>query len=178
MQWKHDRPKQYLPKLCKMLGRPDVFCKQPYGVAIWRGRGNALFKEHILRDEDVRHCKPKPHHDFFYSAVTFYVPPSKRLQIMKLSGSVQYDGLKKMLIARCGSIEANIATLYLVMAIASNHMSIDRIKKQHLYAQHIQGKAMSYDAMKKEMNRMKRRNQRTHRQSLQLNRDPFAFKTC
>ena len=90
-----------------------------------------LFDEHILRDEDVKHCVPRNHHDYFYSSVKFFVPKKNKVfDVLKISGSLNYDGLKKLLTARCGGIGANYATLYLAMMVANGKLSISQVKKK------------------------------------------------
>ena len=53
--------------------------------------------------------------------------------MLSLSGSVSYDPLKKLIRARCGSQEANIATLYLTTEIASGNQKIEDIQKNKIY---------------------------------------------
>ena len=72
-RWKHPRPKRYFAKARAQFGQPTVLANVPHGLAAWRSHGNALFNEHVLKDEDVKHCVPATHHFFFYSSVKFYV---------------------------------------------------------------------------------------------------------
>lgn len=176
--WINKRPKKYLPIAKKLFGQPTFIANVKNGMAYWKLHGNSLYAEHILRDEDVKHCVPKPHHDFFYTSLKIYIPPSKLLEVLKLSGSINYDGLKHLLTARCGGIEANIATLYLGTKIAMGEYDIDYVKKAGLYASHIQGKAMSYDAMEEELRRMKKLNHNRYKEQLDLSRYPLAFRKC
>ena len=45
------------------------------------------------------------------------MPPDKLKEVLNVSGSVSYDGLKKLLSARCGSLEANMSTLKTVFDV-------------------------------------------------------------
>ena len=66
-----------------MFGKPTAESRARGGFALWKTRG--LFAEHMLRDEDVKHCVPRPHHDFFYSSVKFYIPDDKLCDVLKVS---------------------------------------------------------------------------------------------
>ena len=71
--------------MCENVCCPDAISVKRNGFALWLTRG--LFSEHLLRDEDVKHCVPRPHHDYFYSSVKFYVPADKVCDVLKISGS-------------------------------------------------------------------------------------------
>jgi hypothetical protein len=159
-----------------MFGKPTAESRARGGFALWKTRG--LFAEHMLRDEDVKHCVPRPHHDFFYSSVKFYIPDDKLCDVLKVSGSLNYDGLKKLLTARCGAIGANYATLYLGMAVASGKLTIAEVKKDELYPRMISGEVMSYDKMEKEMNAMKRANHKKYAKELKAEYATYAYKKC
>ena len=58
--------------------------------------------------------------------------------VLSLSGSVNYDPLKRELTARCGSLEANIATLGLSTDIALGKRSIEDVQKHAQYKQQIE----------------------------------------
>lgn len=179
-KWVHHRPKNKYAKFVKLLGKPAWCVNQPHGMALWRPRGGltSLFDEHLLRDEDVPHCVPAKHHDYFYSSVRIYVPPSKRRDVLRISGSIAYDGLKKLLTARCASIEANIATLYLGMCVATGKMDIANVKREGLYGAYIRGEKEPHDELKRKMMEMKRENHAKHKEELRVPRDPLAFKSC
>ncbi|KKM74063.1 hypothetical protein LCGC14_1404210, partial [marine sediment metagenome] len=125
-----------------------------------------------------RHCVPKPHHDFFYTSLKLYVPPSKLKDVLRISGSINYDGLKHFLTARCGGIGANIATLYLASKVAMGEYTIEEVKRAGLYVSHIRGEAMDHDEMEKELRRMKKTNHHRYAKQLKLPRYPLAFKHC
>jgi hypothetical protein len=126
----------------------------------------------------VKHCVPRHHHDYFYSSVEFFVPKDKVCDVLKISGSLNYDGLKKLLTARCGGIGANYATLYLAMLVASGKMSIQKVKKDDMYPLMIGGKIMPYTQMKKKMMALKKTNHKKYHKELKLDFAPYAFKNC
>lgn len=179
-RWIHHRPIETYPSLRSQLGTPKWIANHPHGMVYWKPRGglSTIFDEHILRDEDVPHCVPAKHHDYFYSSIQYYIPKSRRLDVLQISGSIAYDGLKKMLTARCASLQANIATLYLGMCVASGRMSIVEVKRGELYRKHIRGEAKSHEEMRREMLDLKRENHHIYNETLRLPRDPLAAKKC
>ncbi len=174
--WHHEGPKSYYPKCVEMFGEPTAKSNKKHGFALWKTRG--LFNEHILRDEDVMHCVPRPHHDYFYSSIQFFIPKDKVMDVMKITGSINYDGLKKMITARCGGIGANYATLYLGMMVAAGKLTIGEVKKGDLYPKLIRGEEMSYDEMKKKMYKMKLANRKKYAKELKQDFAPYAFTQC
>lgn len=121
--------------IVKQYGKPDVIANQPGGICIWYidQRNGDSHHSIELRDSYIPHCVPAPHHDFLTSFVKVYVPSNKLKNILTISGSVSYDGLTKMLGARCASFEANLATLSTVMkeleSTTSNYS--DNIKNRY-----------------------------------------------
>lgn len=177
-QWTHEKPRQYFPVAKKLLGKPTFIANVRSGMVYWKKKGNSLFAEHRLVDQAVYHCVPGPHYDFFYSSVKFFVPPKKRLDVLRISGSLTYDGLTKLLTARCASLAANIATLYLAMSVGSSEMKITEVKKKGLYSRYIQGTALSHTKMRQEMNCMKQNNRKDWKKELAAPFDPLAFSRC
>lgn len=175
-KWKHKLPREVYPLAVKSFGKPVFAANVPNGMAYWKKSG--LFSEHLLRDEKVDHCVPAKHYDFFYSSVKFYVPPDMIKRVLSISGSINYDGLKKLLTARCASIGANIATLYLAMALVSGKMSIQEIKKKGLYSKYIRGETLSHSQMRKEMNVMKKKNNKKYKKELAAPFYKLAFPHC
>ena len=88
-KWKNPRPKNFYPKIVKLLGSPVFKSNVAGGMVYWKTRG--LFNEHLLRDEEIAHCVPARHHDYFYSSIRCYVPPNKRKDVLSISGSINYD---------------------------------------------------------------------------------------
>jgi hypothetical protein len=174
--WYHKRPKEYYSKCVRMFGKPDAHSNNRHGFSYWKKRG--LFDEHLLRDEDVKHCVPRPHHDYFYSSIVFFIPKERVLDVLKISGSIAYDGLKKLLTARCGGIGANYATLYLGMKVASGGLSINDVKNDDLYPRMIRGEVMPRSQMIKEMNAMKRANHKKYKKELKAEFADYAYERC
>ena len=175
-KWKHKKAKEVYPYLIKLLGKPVFASNVPNGMVYWKKRG--LFTEHLLRDEEIKHCVPVNHYDFFYSSITFYVPPDILKRVLSISGSINYDGLKNLITARCGGIQANIATLYLAMSLVSGKITIQEIKKKGLYGKYIRGEMKSHTELQKEMIQMKKKNHTKYKKQLT---DPFyelAFPHC
>ena len=147
--WHHSRPKNYFPRCIELFGQPTFVANVRHGYALWKTKG--LFTQHLLIDEDVKHCVPRPHHDYFYSSVKFYIPPKKVCDVLKISGSINYDGLKKELTARCGGIGANYATIYLGMLVASGKLSLSQVKSKDMYPRMIRGEIIPHKEMAKKM---------------------------
>lgn len=139
MAWEHDDARQQLKLLTQKYGTPSHFSPKKGGLAIWdRSKLSGTCFERIeLLDESVPHCAPSPHRDFLYTFINYEVPDDKVLDVISLSGSVAYDPLKKLLRARCGSEEANIATLYLATKIASKQTTLQEVQIQNMYKQAI-----------------------------------------
>ena len=175
-KWYHKRPKSYYPKCVEMFGEPTSISNSKHGFAFWKTRG--LFDEHLLRDEDVKHCVPRIHHDYFYSSIKFFIPEDKVFDVLKISGSINYDGLKNLITARCGGIGANYATLYLGMMVAMGNMTIKEVQSGDLYPKHISGEMKTYNEMKKEMMAMKKANNKQFKKELKQDFAPYAFTRC
>ena len=153
VNWKHEEPTSYYNYLVELYGNSDVLGHTQGGIAIWnnslQGRLDALtglpniYEKIEIRDERVSHKCPAEHIDFVYSYLKIPITPKQLNDIVKLSGSVNYDMLKHELFARCGSLEANIATLYMCSHIILSHMdskkymTIDYIHKHGEYGKHI-----------------------------------------
>jgi len=175
-EWHHDGPKKYYETCVKMFGKPTAISNRRHGFAFWKTRG--LFDEHLLRDEYVSHCVPRHHFDYFYSSVKIFIPKERLMDVLRISGSIAYDGLKKLLTARCASIGANIATLYLGMMVATGEMTIEEVKKDDLYASHIRGEAESHDFMEEKMRKLKKENNRKYKKEIKQKFASYAFTRC
>jgi hypothetical protein len=145
--WKHADAAAMLCKLTDDLGTPDVYDGVQSGIAIWRGRkvqNPHCAHEITLKDESVLHRCPAKHNDFLYTTLKAEIPADKVDEVTKLSGSISYDPLNTSLTARCGSLEANVATLNLATQIAVGKMDIDAIQKEGTYGKTI--KSISCDS--------------------------------
>jgi hypothetical protein len=176
--WINNRPKKFYHTATKLFGKPTFTANVPNGMAYWKKSGNSLFNEHYIKDQEIPHCVPANHHDFFYSSIKCYVPPNLRLDVLSISGSINYDGLTKLLTARCASLEANTATLYLGMSVANKYMSIKKVKKSGLYAKYIRGEMEPHDELRKQMFVMKKENNKKYKKEILGKFDPLAFKKC
>ena len=138
-QYKKEIEKEYL-RLVDRFGLPSYIVDQRGGLAIWLKDKlkDTPFVEMLLRDEYIPHHCPATHHDFLYSYVKVEIRPPLMLALKQLSGSVFYDGLKKLLGARCQSIEANIATLKIATDIINGNLTIEEIHQNELYGKAIQ----------------------------------------
>jgi hypothetical protein len=175
-KWTHVRPKEYYKNCVELFGKPDAISNVKGGFAFWKTRG--LFNEHILRDEDVKHCVPAPHHDYFYSSVKFYIPADKVWDVLQISGSIAYDGLKKYLTARCGGIGANYSTIYLGMLVANGELSIKEVKKTDMYQKMIRGEIIPHKEMHSIMYQLKRENNKKYEKEIKYEFATYAFKNC
>jgi hypothetical protein len=177
-KWLHEKPRIFFAKALELFGEPTFVANVPNGMAYWNIKGNSLFSEHFLKDEMIEHCVPAKHHDFLYSSIKCYIPEDLRKAVLSISGSIHYDGLKKLITARCASIEANIATLYLGMSVANGNMKIAHVKKAGLYGKYIRGEMEPHTELKKEMMIMKRENSKKYKNELNSPFDPLAFPKC
>ena len=174
--WIHDGPKKYYEKCVEMFGKPTAISNKKHGFAFWKTKG--LFSEHLLRDEYVSHCVPRHHFDYFYSSVKFFIPKERVMDVLRISGSIAYDGLKKLLTARCASIGANYATLYLGMMVGAGKMTIKEVKNGDLYAKHIRGEAKTHEEMRVEMLKLKRTNNKKYKKEIKQEFATYAFTRC
>ena len=176
--WKNNRPKKFYKTAVEMFGKPNFVANVPNGMAYWKKSGNTLFDEHYIKDQEVSHCVPAKHYDFFYSSVRCYVPPERRLDVLSISGSINYDGLTKLMTARCAGLGANIATLYLGMCVANGVMTITEVKKSGLYGKYIRGEMEPHSELRKQMMAMKKQNFKKYKKEILGEFDPLAFKKC
>jgi len=143
-RWIHNDAAAKFGDLHRMFGKPTSRANAPHGAAVWKDiTGTELFgsptcfKDVMLVDESVQHNCPMPHKDFLYMSVLLDLTPEERDQATRVSGSIWYDGLKKELTVRCGSVAANVATLFTVMQVLSGQITLEEVRDQGLYAQAI-----------------------------------------
>lgn len=129
-KWNHDLVKS-LNKLIKEVGRqPDYIVNQPNGLVCYNNPTSWIV-EHVLRDENVKHCVPKNHIDYLYTTVKIYVPPNKVPDVQSISGSVLLDLLKNTVSARCASTGANYATLRTVIDVIMGNYTRKEISQMY-----------------------------------------------
>ena len=158
--FKHKLPKQRYTDLVEELGEPYFVVNKPGGLALWTNLG--FYQEIILRDESIKHTKPKPHCDFLYSTVKVYISEDVIDSIEDISESITYDRLKKELTARCHFMGANVATLQLAMEITINPGLVDNLKNEYESRIFASMKKENYNRMKKSLEMMVRNNQTTY----------------
>ena len=152
LEWEYKQPMEVYENIVERFGLPDVLGPQRGGIAIWHhvtGQYDPLYKSitvfdsHELRDELVPHACPGQHNDYLYSYIKIPITPKQLEDVNKLSGSVNYDMLKKELFARCANTCANVMTLFLATEIIcshinpNNHFNIEQIHNEGLYGKHI-----------------------------------------
>lgn len=139
LAWHNKDAANYVNKMMEKYGMPSSVDPTPGGIVIWKKNLllNTPFDRIEIRDESIPHVYPFPHNDFVYAFVNYDVAPSKFLEVTSVSGSITYDPLKKQLRARCGSMEANIATLALAIQIGEGHLSLNYVQSNELYPQYI-----------------------------------------
>lgn len=174
--WYNKRPRNFYPTCVKLFGKPTFTANVRHGYALWKTKG--LFTQHLLIDEEIKHCVPRHHHDYFYSSIKFFVPKNKLCDVLKITGSINYDGLKKELTARCASLGANYATLYLGMLVASGKMSISQVKSKEMYPRMIRGEVIPHKDMAKKMMALKRDNNKKYAKELDYQYATYAFDKC
>lgn len=111
MSWfKHEAPREYARRLRRAFGPPTGKGAE---FVIWENiRGYDWI---MVRDEYITHSFPKRHHDFVYSAMKMPKIDAKlACRVIKVSGSIIVDLLKKQVQARCGGLKANDVTLNFV----------------------------------------------------------------
>ena len=156
-------------KIVQKYGKPDVIANQPRGICIWyiEQKNGDVHHSIILKDEYVSHCVPAKHNDFLYSYINIYVPPEKLKQVLSVSGSVGYDGLQKLIYARCASFEANMATLASVFLVLNN--------KDPNYVYNIKNRYDSFENNTKLVKSELKKNQRKYREQLSMPYYDLAF---
>lgn len=155
-------------ELVKEYGVPDVLANQPRGICIWYIDQNDRIHHSIeLKDEYVPHCVPASHNDFLYSYIKVYIPPEKIKDVLAVSGSVGYDGLKKLLYARCASIEANMATFSAVFSVLNS--------KDPKYSSKIKNRYGTFDENKKFVESELKKNQNKYKRKLNVAYYDLAF---
>lgn len=140
-RWRHKDAASKFTVLVQMFGKPTSRTNTPHGAAIWKDvSGTKLFgtptclKNVMLIDESIAHNCPEPHSDFLYMTLPLLLTPEERDSVTRISGSIWYDGLKRQLTVRCGSVAANIATAHTVLRVLNGEITIDDVHANSLYA--------------------------------------------
>ena len=137
MNFKNSVPQEYAEKLTRLLGRPTIIGEKVIG---WENVPSPYIRIEV-RDEYIFHDFPAKHHDFVYSYVKMNIEVSVACRLLKVSGSILIDLLKKEVGARCGGLTANDVTLSFVHDVINNN--IQASKKE--YARRIINKIVTVD---------------------------------
>ena len=125
----------FYKKFVDELGKPSYLVNKKNGIVVWDNNQKRPWSEwiieHYLKDERVEHCVPKPHTDFFYTTIKVFVPKDKVLLVQSISGSVMLDLLKNTATARCGSTNANYATLRTVVDVLTDDYTYEEINEMY-----------------------------------------------
>lgn len=134
--------------MAEKYGQPSAVDPTPGGIAIWkRDRlANTCLDRIEVRDEAIPHCVPTNHLDFVYAFVNYEIAPSKFADVTGLSSTIGYDYAKKQLWARCGTIDAAIATLALATQIGEGAIALNYALSNHLYSQYLNSSENAEDA--------------------------------
>lgn len=132
--WNNRSATDYVHILATRFGQPSAVDPTPGGLAIWKldKLQNTCIDRIEIRDEAVPHCVPGNHLDFVYAFVNYDVNQSKYMEVVGLSDTIGYDHTKKQLWARCGTIDAVIATLALATQVGEGAISLNYAKSNDL----------------------------------------------
>ena len=142
MTWENSAAVKEFAFLKALFGEPSHYDGRTGGLAVWNHsvlskaklfKRPVCFVEYVLKDEAVHHKFPSEHYDNQYAYVEVDIEPQTLEYVLSLSGSVSYDPLKGWLYARCGTLMANIATLYLAMRIIENPARLRSIQQNGVY---------------------------------------------
>lgn len=120
-------------------GQPSAVDPSSDGLAIWKADklANGCLNRIEVRDEAILHNIPTNHYDFVYAFVGYDLAASRFLDVTSLSGSIGYDQTRKELWARCGNIEAAIATLALATQIGEGYISLNYANANELLGHYL-----------------------------------------
>uniref|UniRef100_A0A6C0J3P9 Uncharacterized protein n=1 Tax=viral metagenome TaxID=1070528 RepID=A0A6C0J3P9_9ZZZZ len=181
-EFKSTAAKEYYSTLRHTMDKiPDILLNKPYGMVVYRNPTD-FFLGHTLLDEEVKHSVPTDHIDFLYTTIHQYIPASLVHLIQSVSGSVIIDLLKNTITARCGSLEANYATLRTVLEVikeyreTNNQIEMDKITEMYknnlidMYTNKVTNLAFIEIEYY--------RNKDEYKEQMKLNCHPYAFPTC
>ena len=137
--WKHDDAKAFAESLIKDYGQPDEVTQTMvkwYKLGAFGGDGTKEMETYVI-DESIPHSFPDPHRDFVYTVMEIKVPSHMLDTLGHVTGSIVYDGLKKTVTARCGSLEANALTLQFVKDLVEGKIKNDNDVAKKEYANRI-----------------------------------------
>ena len=116
--WRNEDARLYAEAMIKKFGQPDEVTETRL---LWNAIEPPFDKNWII-DESIPHDFPKPHRDYVYSSMMIPLKTDMMESLSHASGSIIYDGLTKMVTARCGSLYANASTLGFVKKLAEGEI--------------------------------------------------------
>ena len=112
-KWRHPKPAEYATKLSQVYGPPTGVGKRFVAWEDVRG-----YVEIVVRDEYIAHDFPVKHRDFVYSYAKFRnITPAVACKLMKVTGSIGFDLLRKIGVVRCASLGANASSLSFIQDV-------------------------------------------------------------
>ena len=136
--WRHEDAKTYATALVKVFGEPDEMSETRLS---WNSIEPPFDKVWIV-DESIPHEFPSPHRDYVYSSMKIDVPTDLLDILGHASGSIIYDGLKKEVTARCGSLYANAATFGFVRDLVDGKVKKNKDQAKKEYSARIKSKPL------------------------------------
>lgn len=138
-KWSNQEAARYVGKMLERFGHPSSVDSSRGGSVVWRSEllGNGCLSKVEVKDESVFHCVPANHYDFVYAYVKYAIPESRMIEVIQLSPTIGYDRLKQVLWARCGNIDAAIATLALAVQIGQRHVSVGYAMTKNLLGHYL-----------------------------------------
>lgn len=130
--WAFEDAKEYAEKMVKVFGPPQ----QITGDALYWNSISA-FTVTYIHDESIPHKFPEPHRDYVYSTMPMTISPELMEIFAYVTGSIIYDGLKREVTARCGTLYANATTLGFVEDCAEGKIKQDKEIAKKEYARRI-----------------------------------------
>src|SRR6185437_8632652 len=135
--WQNKNAQSYLPFLVDLFGKPYFYVDKPQGVAVWLNfnlKGKTLFGQQVcfdkilVKDENILHTDTNPpHYDFVYGFVQVPMQLYQAQSLMQMSDSVGYDRFKKVLWARCQTLDGVIILLKLATDVLMGSTSVSAI---------------------------------------------------
>ncbi len=81
----------------------------------------------VIRDVAFIHMKPTIHVDFLHIAHSCELHPDKAKQLHRISDSIMYNSVSKMLIASCGFVAASIGSFVIVKLFNNDDIHINTV---------------------------------------------------
>jgi hypothetical protein len=121
-------PADTLPILIDIYGSPDMIDPRKGGSAMWYKKSlpSGFPIESIeIKDEQIPNDKPSPHTGFLYTSYKVDIPENMIGSLNKISKSISYDPLKKIMLARSFDVKGNVVAHWIVKHFAQGKLNID-----------------------------------------------------